>query len=139
MEVHKYFILMLSDFYQPHILQPTHFANHYKPSLMDNIFINLIEFGTISGNLISKISDHMPNFCMLDKIELRTSNHNAKIKTRSYKIFKADAFINDIYCADLCNITRTVNGINSKMEKCQLKLIKVIVIMRHLLLFPGKT
>ena len=66
----------------------------------------------------------MANFLILDKIDLRTSNHNAKIKTRSYKTFKADAFINDIYHADLCNITRTVNGVNAKMEKFQLKLIK---------------
>ena len=75
MEVDKFFTLMLSNFYQPHILQPTHFADHYKHSL---------------------ISDHMPNFLILDKIDLRTSNHNAKIKTRSYKTFKADAVINDI-------------------------------------------
>ena len=52
----------------------------------------------------------MPNFLILDKIDLRTSNHNTKIKTRSYKTFKADAFINDIYHADLCNITRTEWG-----------------------------
>ena len=64
-------------------------------------------------------------FFILDKIDLRTSNHNAKIQTRSYKTFKADAFINEIYHADLCNITRTVNGVNAKMEKFQLKLIKV--------------
>ena len=126
MEVDKFFTLMLSNFYQPHILQTTHFADHYKPSLINNIFINSVEFGTISGNLISKISDYMPNFLILYKIDLRTSNHNAKIKTRSHKTFKADAFINDIYHADLCNITRTVNGVNAKMEKFQLKLIKVI-------------
>ena len=68
----------------------------------------------------------MPNFLILDKIYLIYSNHNAKIKTGSYKTFKADAFINDIYHADLCNIIRTVNGVNDKMEKFQLKLIKVI-------------
>ena len=39
-EVDKFFTLMLSNFYQPHILQPTHFADHYKPSLIDSIFIN---------------------------------------------------------------------------------------------------
>ena len=125
MEVDKFMTLMLSNFYQPHILQPTYLADHYKPSLIDNIFINSIEFETISGNLIFKINDHMSNFLILDKIDLRTSNHNAKIKTRSYKTFKVDAFINDIYHADLCNITRTVNGVNAKMEKFQLKLIKV--------------
>ena len=89
-------------------------------------FINSTEFKTRSGNLISKIGDHMPNFLILDKIDFRTSNHNAKLQTRSYKTFKADAFINDIYRAARCNITRAVNGVNAKMEKFQLKLIKVI-------------
>ena len=126
MEVDTFLTLMLSNFYQPHILQPTRFADHYKPSLIDKIFINSIEFGTISENLISKISDHMPNFLILDKIDSRTSNHNAKIQTRSYKTFQTDAFINDIYHADLCNITRTMNGVNAKMEKFQLNLVKVI-------------
>ena len=66
-EVVKFFTLMLSNVYQ--LLQPTHSADHYKHSLIDNIFINSIEFGTIIGNLISKISDHI----------------YAKIQTRSYK------------------------------------------------------
>ena len=68
----------------------------------------------------------MPNFLILDKINLRTSNNNDKIQTRSYKTFKANAFINDICSADLCNITRTVNGVSAMMEKFQLKLIKAI-------------
>ena len=72
---------------------------------------------------MSKISNHMPNFLISDKIDLRTANYNAKIQTRSYKTFKADAFINGIYRTDLCNITGTGNGVNGKMEKFQLKLI----------------
>ena len=66
----------------------------------------------------------MPNFLILDKIDIRTSNNNAKNQARSYKTFKADAFTNDIYRADLCNITGTVNGVNAKMEKFQLNLLK---------------
>ena len=33
-----------------------------KPSLLDNVFINNLETNAISGNVINKISDHMPNF-----------------------------------------------------------------------------
>ena len=69
-EADIFFTLILSNFYQPHILQGTHFADHYKPSLICKIFINSIEFGTINGNLIFKISDHMPNFLILDKIKI---------------------------------------------------------------------
>ena len=30
--------LLLSSFFQPHILQPSEIVNHSKPSLIDNIF-----------------------------------------------------------------------------------------------------
>ena len=74
----------------------------------------------------------MPSFLILVKINLRTSNHNAKIQTRSYKTFKADAFVNDIYRVDLCNLTGSVNGVNAKvMENFQSKLIKVIHAIYH--------
>ena len=110
---------MLSNFYQPHILQPTHFADHCKLSLIDNIFINSIEFGTISGNFIPKISDHMPNFLILEKIDLRTSII--------------------MYRSDQCDITGTKNGVNATMEKFQLKLIKVIDYHAPLLLRKTET
>ena len=56
---------MLSNVFQPHILQPTRIIESNKPSLIDNIFLNSIEHSTLSGNLITKISDHLPNFYFL--------------------------------------------------------------------------
>ena len=53
---------MLSNFFQPHILQPTRIIQSNKPSLIDNIFFNSIENEIFSGNLITKISNHLPNF-----------------------------------------------------------------------------
>ena len=64
---------MLSNFCQPHIIQPTRFVDNAKPSLLDNIFLNSIEYHyeTQSGDITSKISDHMPNFIILEKLDLR--------------------------------------------------------------------
>ena len=53
---------MLSNFFQPHILQPSRLILNSKPSLLDNIFLNSIEHETLSGTLSIKISDHLPNF-----------------------------------------------------------------------------
>ncbi len=57
---------MFSNFFQPLILQPSRYLGSERPTLIDNIFINSINFKLSSGNLISKVSDHMPNFAMLN-------------------------------------------------------------------------
>ena len=65
--VADYFInLMFSNYFQPLILQPSRFIGKTSPTLIDNIFINAVYIKLKSGNLISKISDHMPNFAILD-------------------------------------------------------------------------
>ena len=58
--------LMLSNFCQPLILKPTRFNNISAPSLIDNIFMNTLDPSTVSGNLIDKVSDHLPNLCFLE-------------------------------------------------------------------------
>ena len=56
------FINMIGNFFQPCILEPTRIVSNAEPSLINNIFINSLEKIVTSGNLIEKISDHMPNF-----------------------------------------------------------------------------
>ena len=68
MPIAEYFInLMFSNFYQPLILQPTRCAGRERPSLIDNNFYNSIENNVISGNLIASVTDHLPNFMLIDK------------------------------------------------------------------------
>ena len=45
---------MTSYFFQPHIIQPTRITDH-SATLIDNIYLNTIEYKTISGNLIYDI------------------------------------------------------------------------------------
>ena len=56
---------MYENLCQPCIIQPTRIVDKQKPSLIDNIFINSIE-SPVSGNL-DKISDHFPNFIIINK------------------------------------------------------------------------
>jgi hypothetical protein len=51
-------------FFQPHILQPTRIT-HHSETLIDNIFLNLIEHFTTSGNLAYDLTDHLPNFLII--------------------------------------------------------------------------
>ena len=54
-----------SNLLQPCILEPTRIVDHQKSSLIDNIFINTIEKHIKSGNLTTKVSDHLPNFIIV--------------------------------------------------------------------------
>ena len=60
-EINEFLGIMLKNLFLPHITGPTRVCKQ-KPSLIDNIFLNDAEVPCISGNLTSKISDHLPSF-----------------------------------------------------------------------------
>ena len=60
--------MMLNNGYQPCITEPTRIVNGYKPSIVDNIFSNSVE-KCISGNILDKISDHLPSFAMIESVK----------------------------------------------------------------------
>jgi hypothetical protein len=64
-----------SFFFQPQILQPTRITDH-SATLTDNIFLNSIEHFVISGNVVYDLSDHLPNFVILEKFSFLPSNVN---------------------------------------------------------------
>ena len=58
---------MSSYFFCPQILQPSRITDH-SATLIDNIFFNSLNYNTISGNILSDLSDHLPNFLCINKI-----------------------------------------------------------------------
>ena len=91
----KQFIETLYNYqYQPCILEPTRIINGNRPSLIDNIFLNTIDNNVVSGNITSPISDHLPNFLVLnnasDRIKL------AKKEARNYSKFDQEAYNRDV-------------------------------------------
>ena len=85
---------MLSNFLQPHIIYPTRYVKNAKPSLVDNFFSNFLEPEIVSGNLIDKISDHMPNFLIVPYYN--KSDFRKNIKIRDYSNLIEENYINDI-------------------------------------------
>lgn len=57
--------------FQPHIIQPTRITSDHSATLIDNIYYS-IEHDTISGNLAYDISDHLPNFLIINKLSYTT-------------------------------------------------------------------
>ena len=80
------FINTLGSYYfHPQILKPIRITDH-TASLVDNIFFNSLEHPTLSGNIVSDISDHLPNFLIINKIS-ELPNNNLKLFKRNYSNF----------------------------------------------------
>ena len=79
---------MNSNLLQPFIIEPTRIADKQKPTLTDNIFANLFNKELKSGNLVVKISDHLPNFIIIESINKKISKQ--KIKVRDLHSFDKD-------------------------------------------------
>ena len=56
-------------FFLPYILQPTHITKR-SATLTDNTLANTYSMDAISGNLVLKVSDHLPQFLTVDKIKV---------------------------------------------------------------------
>ena len=53
-----------SHYFPPLIISPTRITSH-SATLIDNIFINENDFNISSGNILSSISDHLPQYAFL--------------------------------------------------------------------------
>ena len=53
--------------FQPLITHPTRITYH-SATLIDNIFFNSLEHYTLSGNILTDLTDHLPNFVIINKI-----------------------------------------------------------------------
>ena len=61
--------MLNSYFFLPYILQPTRITER-SATLIDNIFANSYSMDAISGNLVLDISDHLPQFLIVDDIKV---------------------------------------------------------------------
>ena len=76
------FVNTLSSYaFQPHILRPTRITNH-SATLIDHIFFNSCEHHTISGNVAYDLTDHLPNFLIINKLTDLPRGYKAQFKRR---------------------------------------------------------
>ena len=84
--VSDFYDILSSNFFAPYILQPTKLTKNSK-TLIDNIFLNSIEFNTFSGNLTSQILDHLLQFLILKDFYHKTLINNNNAFERNYRFF----------------------------------------------------
>ena len=92
------FLNILGSFlFSPHIIQPTRITYH-SATLIDNIFFNSTTHHTISGNIINDLSDHLPNFLIINNYA--SLPKNLKIYKRDYSQLNTDDLLNDFEIVD---------------------------------------
>ena len=91
---------LTSNLLIPHIILPTRITTRSK-TLIDNIFTNSFNSSFISGNIITSISDHLPQFLLVPNINIKDllpKHHN--IFKRDSTNFKKEYFILDLLQID---------------------------------------
>ena len=85
-----FFNLLSSHFFAPYILQPT---RPISKSLIDNIFLNTIEFSTHSGNLTIQLADHLFQFVLLEGFFKEIVINKINIFERNFRNFNENEFL----------------------------------------------
>ena len=112
--------IMYSHFFQPCITEPIGIVRKNKPFLTDNMFIHVRTKSLNAENIIDKISDHLPNFLIIQN--LKEERLNRKIQIRDVKNFKLETFSTDLEKAELMDFSETSN-LNEMYNRFHQKLL----------------
>ena len=78
-----------------YIQQPTRVVGS-SATLIDNIFVNSVEFVTVSGNLLCQLADHLLQFLVLKDFRVSYRPKHEQIFKRNYRFFNNNEFKNEI-------------------------------------------
>ena len=87
---------LASKSFIPLILQPTRIASHSN-TLIDNIFLNVIDPDVMSGNLTATISDYLPQFSIIPHIFGDIPGNKSNIYERDWSKFDRENLIFDYF------------------------------------------
>ena len=124
-EVNEFLSILSTQLMQPHIIGPTRIVAGNKPSLVDNIITNYTDNDIISGNLLDKISDHLPNFIIFENYEVFRQKPT-RAKNRDYKKFNEENFYRDFDDAAVLNNIAEGNDLEEKFIQLNNYLLKNI-------------
>lgn len=93
LDTNAFLDILASYFFTPHIIQPTRITDH-SATLIDNIFFNSVSHHTISGNILDDLSDHLPNFIIVNKFSNLPKHF--KLLKRDYSRLDNDKLIGDL-------------------------------------------
>ena len=86
-----------SNSFIPYVLQPTRVTDH-SSTVIDNIFSNITDFETTSGNITTMIADHFAQFLIVKKFHVSIKSN--RYFTYDYSKFGKEKFIHDFALLD---------------------------------------
>ena len=104
---HNFLLSLQSCYLIPTIDKPSRVRGN-SASLIDNIFVNNPECVSVSGNIISDVSDHFWQFCIFRSARDRIKP--TKRKMRDFTNFDRDAFTQDLNQTDWQSIIADGNN-----------------------------
>ena len=102
-----------SYYFLPQILQPTRITDH-TATLIDNIFLSSTEHYPISGNIVHDITDHLPNFLIINK--LASAPRNLKFYKRDYSKLNEHDLLADVQSINWHEILSHHDDINQNFN-----------------------
>ena len=108
---HDFLSTLLSCYLIPTIDKPTRVHKH-SATLIDNIFVNNPEQVEFSGNIVTDVTDHFSQFCIMKSV--RSSRIKRIRKKRDFSRLSADAFKKDVSCI---NWNAAVNNSDNDVNK----------------------
>ena len=98
-------------FYCLNIAQPTRVTDR-SATLIDNIFANTFNFNALSGNLVTKISDHFPQFLMVQ--DLKVYQWSCRLLPPCFsEYFKFTSSFHSYWTRQSCNWNLHVSSVNT--------------------------
>ena len=122
---------MNSKYLLPYILQPTRVTNR-SATLIDNIFANTFNFNALSGNLVTKISDHFPQFLIIEDLKVNYASLN--YYKHDYSHFCEETFVDEVSHLDFSSIYNCSLNTNVSL---MFSMTKLILFARNMYLIRG--
>ena len=122
-ETNDFINTMVSHYLLPHVLYPTRVIDH-SATVIDNIFSNNTCHKTVSGSIITQISDHFPQFIILDKIVI--DYKSCSYAKRDFSNFDEQKFIAGFSSQSMDFVHDPNVSIGSKFDQFYLSLSSYI-------------
>ena len=112
-ETNDFINTMISHYLLPRILHPTRVTDH-SATVIDNIFSNNTSYETTSGNIITQISDHFPQFLILNKVTI--DYKTCSFAKRDFSNFSEQRFVEGFATQNMDFFNNTKISLNSKFD-----------------------
>ena len=107
----------------PIIDKPTR-VHHNSYSLIDNLFASNLEDTITSGNIISDLTDHFSQFCILNSSNDLLISKVKKILLRDFSNYSKAKFLNELSQLDPIGAVSGLNDVNKSLSVFYNKLNK---------------